>query len=221
MVLPHGGPTARDEWGFDWLSQFLAARGYAVIQPNFRGSSGYGDDWLGDNAFRDWQAAMADVAAAARYLGTQGIADPKRIAIVGWSYGGYAALQSASIDPDLYRAVVAIAPVTDLDLLKREHEGFTSSRLVRDFIGSGENIVAGSPARQAAKINAPVLMFHGSRDANVGIDHSQKMRDALAAAGKKAELVTFRDLEHQLDDSDARIQMLTRIGEFLEATIGH
>jgi dipeptidyl aminopeptidase/acylaminoacyl peptidase len=126
IVMPHGGPSARDEWGFDWLPQFLAARGYAVIQPQYRGSGGFGDAWMAQNGFKGWRTSIGDISAAARYLAKQGIADPSRIAIVGWSYGGYAALQSAATEPSLYRAVVAIAPVSDLALLKTEAQNYTS-----------------------------------------------------------------------------------------------
>jgi len=221
VVLPHGGPSARDEWGFDWLAQFLAARGYAVIQPNFRGSTGYGEQWEGANGFKDWEKAMADVAASAHYLSNQGIADPNRIAILGWSYGGYAALQSAVVYPDLYKAVVAIAPVTDLALLKTQAQNFTNWKLVANQVGTGPNIEAGSPARHADAIKAPVLLVHGDLDGTVGIEHSDKMIDALHAHGKKADLLTFKGLDHQLADSNARTEMLTRIGQFLDAAIGH
>ena len=221
IVLPHGGPSARDEWGFDWLAQFLAARGYAVIQPNYRGSAGYGDDWRGKNGFRDWKTSIGDITAAAHYLVTQGIADPKRLAIVGWSYGGYAALQSVGVEPTLYKAAVAIAPVTDLTLLKTEARDFTNQKLVDAFVGSGSNAADGSPVRHAAEIKVPVLMFHGDLDTNVDIAQSQRMEAALRSAGDKAELVRFPGLDHQLNDSDARTQMLTRIGEFLDTTIGH
>ena len=221
VVLPHGGPSARDEWGFDWLAQFLAARGYAVIQPNYRGSAGYGEQWEGANGFKEWPTAIADISASARYMADQGIADPKRMAILGWSYGGYAALQSAAVQPDQYKAVVAIAPVTDLSLLKAQSENFTNRRIVREFVGSGAHVVPGSPARRAEAFRAPVLLVHGDLDANVGIQHSQKMLSALQGAGKKGELLRFNGLDHQLDDSNARTQMLTRIGEFLEAAIGH
>lgn len=221
VVLPHGGPSARDEWGFDWLAQFLAARGYAVIQPNYRGSAGYGDEWMGKNGFRDWRTAIGDVSASARYLTAQGIADPKRLAIVGWSYGGYAALQSAAVEPTLYKAAVAIAPVTDLTMLKAESEDFTNHELMKDFIGSGPHVIEGSPLHHAADIKVPVLLFHGDMDANVGVAQSQKMSDALVTAGGRAEFVRFKGLDHQLDDTNARIQMLTRIGEFLDSAIGH
>ena len=95
VILPHGGPSARDEWGFAWLPQFLAARGYAVLQPEYRGSAGYGDTWKNVNGFKNWRTSMGDIAASTRWLAGQGIADSKRTAIVGWSYGGYAALMEA------------------------------------------------------------------------------------------------------------------------------
>lgn len=120
VVLPHGGPHARDEWGFDWLAQFLVSQGYAVLQPNYRGSSGYGDQWLAQNGFQGWRTSIGDVTAGARWMVSQGIADPNKLAIVGWSYGGYAALQAAVAEPGLFKAVAAIAPVTDLNMLKQE-----------------------------------------------------------------------------------------------------
>lgn len=221
IVLPHGGPSSRDDWSFDWLAQFLVARGFAVIQPNYRGSAGYGDDWLAENGFRGWRTSIGDVTAAAKYLVSQAIADPKRLAILGWSYGGYAALQSVAVEPNLYKAAVAIAPVTDLGLLKREAANFSNSRLVHDFVGAGPHIIEGSPLRRASEIKVPVLMFHGDIDGNVAIAHSDKMAAALRKGGTQVELVRFKGLEHQLNDSDARIQMLTKIGAFLDQAIGH
>jgi dipeptidyl aminopeptidase/acylaminoacyl peptidase len=220
VVLPHGGPSARDYWGFDWLSQFLAARGYAVLQPQYRGSSGFGDEWLNENALRNWRAAMTDIGTSARWLASEGIADPKRIAIVGWSYGGYAALQSAATDPQLYRAVVAVAPVTDLGMLKEDAIGYTSASLLAEEIGSGAHVAEGSPLRRAAAINAPVLLAHGDLDANVAFRHSQKMADALLGAGKQVEFVQYKGLDHYLQDSTVRTDMLTRIGKLLDETIG-
>jgi len=220
VVLPHGGPSSRDEWGFDWLAQFLAARGYAVIQPNYRGSAGYGDAWLAANGFQGWRTSIGDVTAAANYLVNQGIADPKRLAIVGWSYGGYAALQSAATQPGLYKAVVAIAPVTDLAKLREDAEGFTNRDLVRRFVGSGPHLVEGSPARNAAAIASPVLLVHGDMDANVLIGQSERMESALRSAGKPVELLRYKGLDHQLDDSQARVEILTRIGQLLDRTTG-
>jgi len=225
IVLPHGGPSARDEWGFDWLSQFYAARGFAVLQPNFRGSSGYGDAWFEKNGFRSWEIAIGDVLAAGHWLVAQGIADPAKLGIVGWSYGGYAALQSAVADPTVFRAVVAIAPVTDLAALKQE-SGSTyslahfSHEYIADFIGSGPHMHEGSPAEHADRIKVPVLLFHGGLDRNVSISQSRTMCSRLAAAGGKCQLVTWDDLDHQLDDSHARTQVLRQSDEFLRSAFG-
>lgn len=217
IVLPHGGPEARDEWGFDWLSQFYANQGFAVLQPNFRGSAGYGDAWLRQNGFQSWKTAIGDVSDAGRWLVKEGIADPAKLNIVGWSYGGYAALQSAAVYPDLFKRVVAIAPVTDLERLKTDAQDFTSANEVERFIGSGPHIREGSPARNVEAIKAPVLLFHGDMDRNVLIGHSALMQSRLAAANKKSELVTFKGLDHYLEDSGARMQMLQKSAEFLKA----
>ena len=220
VVLPHGGPSARDAWGFDWLAQFLAARGYAVIQPNFRGSAGYGEAWMVDNGFKSWRTSIGDIAAGAKWLASQGIADPKRIAIFGWSYGGYAALQGAATDPELYKAVIAIAPVTDLQMWKDDFAGYTISRTTARFVGTGPHVVEGSPLRRASAISVPVLLMHGDRDGNVGVGHSRKMNETLKNAGKASEYIEFKGLDHYLQDSTARRQMLTKIGELLQRTIG-
>lgn len=219
VVLPHGGPSARDEWGFDWLAQFLAHEGYAVIQPNYRGSAGYGDGWNKENGFKGWQTSISDVTAAARWLTTQGIANPDKLAIVGWSYGGYAALQSGVTDPALFKGIVAIAPVTDFGMVKKEARGYTNWRNVIDQIGSGAHIEQGSPLQNVEKITAPVLMFHGDMDSNVGVEQSRKMDASLRASGKASELVVYEGLEHSLIDSNARAQMLDRIAAFLSKNL--
>jgi dipeptidyl aminopeptidase/acylaminoacyl peptidase len=221
VILPHGGPSARDYWGFDWLSQFLAAQGYAVLQPEYRGSAGFGDAWLNENGFKNWRTSIGDVTASAKWLAAQGIADPERTAIFGWSYGGYAALQSAATEPKLYKAVVAVAPVTDLAMLKADAHDFTNRELVEQEIGEGPHIAEGSPLRRANDIVVPVLLVHGDLDSNVRIAHSMKMEAALKAAGRDVKLLTFKGLDHQLDDSDARTQMLLQISEFLDGAIGH
>ncbi|MGB9332062.1 MAG: S9 family peptidase [Steroidobacteraceae bacterium] len=220
IVLPHGGPSARDEWGFDWLSQFFASRGYAVLQPNFRGSTGYGDTWFQKNGFRSWQVAIGDVTAAGHWLVSQGIADPAKLGIFGWSYGGYAALQSAVTDPELFKAVVAVAPVTDLAALKQESRNWSNYELISEMVGEGASMHQGSPAEHADKIKAPVLLFHGGFDRNVSIEESRLMCARLTSAGGKCELVTWDELDHYLDDSSARTQMLRRSDEFLRSAFG-
>ena len=219
IVLPHGGPSARDEWGFDWLAQFLANQGYAVLQPNYRGSDGFGDEWLKQNGFRSWETSIGDITSGAKWLVGQGIADQDKLAVLGWSYGGYAALQSAVVEPNLYKAVVAIAPVTDLTMTKEEARGFTNSSLVAEFIGSGPHIRQGSPLQNVGRIGVPVLMFHGDKDINVGVAQAQAMDRQLKAAGKKSELIVYQGLDHSLVDSAARTQMLDRIGSFLAAAM--
>jgi dipeptidyl aminopeptidase/acylaminoacyl peptidase len=220
IVMPHGGPSTRDVWGFDWLAQFYASRGFAVLQPNFRGSAGYGDAWLVENGFKSWPIAIGDVLAAGHWLVSQGIADPARLGIVGWSYGGYAALQAAVVEPGFFKAVVAIAPVTDLPALKEEWRGWTNFELERARIGNGPEIHTGSPAEHADKIKVPVLLFHGGMDRNVNIGQSKRMAAGLTAAGVKNELVTWDDLDHQLDDSTARTQMLRQSDAFLRRAFG-
>ena len=219
LVMPHGGPASRDEWGFDWIAQYFASLGYAVLQPNFRGSAGYGDDWYVDNGFKSWRVAIGDVNDAAKWMISQGIADKSKMAIFGWSYGGYAALQTSVLDPDLFKAIVAVAPVTDLARLKEDARDFTNFALVSEFIGSGEHIASGSPRKQAAVIKAPVLMFSGDIDLNVNIGQAKAMDAALKAAGKASELVIYPGLDHSLVDSKVRAQMLQKSSDFFKRVL--
>lgn len=215
IIMPHGGPGARDALGFDWLAQYFSQLGYIVLQPNFRGSTGYGTEWYAQNGFKSWPTAMADINAGARWLVKQGMADPNRLAIFGWSYGGYAALQAGSISPGLYKAIIAVAPVTDLVLMKRSALQYTNGAITAKYIGEGPHVTAGSPAQNAARIDAPVLMFHGDKDLNVDIEQSRLMDSALTRAGKRHELVVYPGLAHNLDDSAARTDMLARSARWL------
>lgn len=219
IVMPHGGPSARDEWGFDWLAQYYANRGFAVLQPNFRGSAGYGDDWLQINGFQSWKTAVSDIIDSGRWLVASGIADPNKIAIVGWSYGGYAALQSGVVAPDLFKAIVAIAPVADFAELRRQYRNYSNKYLVKDMIGTGPHLTEGSPAQNAKAIIAPVLMFHGKLNRNVAYSHSTLMLDRLKSAGNSVELITFDKLDHRLVDAAARSEMLGKSDAFLRQTM--
>lgn len=220
IVMPHGGPGSRDEWGFDWLAQFYAARGFAVLQPNFRGSAGYGSSWYQKNGFQSWKVAIGDVNDAGRWLLSQGIAAPGKLGIVGWSYGGYAALQSSVLDPDLFKAIVAVAPVTDLERLRQDALNYTNYPLVNRFIGTGPHVREGSPAQNVDRIKAPVLMFHGDFDQNVAIGQARLMQDKLRGAGKQVEFVEFPGLDHYLLNSAARARLLGESDAFLRKHLG-
>ena len=217
VILPHGGPHSRDVWGYDWLVQYLAARGYLVLQMNYRGSSGYGDEWLGEGGFRDWRTALNDITDGARYLIETGQADPERMCIVGWSYGGYAALLSGIEEPDLYRCVVSIAGVSDLEDLIDEQKKFVGGKTMQEYIGRNKKTLrAGSPARRAKEMGAPTLLFHGDEDINVRIAQSKKMTGALKKAGKEVKFIRYDEVEHGLRRNAVRIDMLDRMGEFLD-----
>ncbi|MEP4783885.1 MAG: prolyl oligopeptidase family serine peptidase, partial [Erythrobacter sp.] len=154
-----------------------------------------------------------------RWLVSQGIADQKRLGILGWSYGGYAALQSQALDPELFKAVVAIAPVTDLGLLKEESRQFTNFANVRRFVGTGDHIENGSPARHASKFRSPVLLVHGTMDMNTGVGQSRIMKSRLESADKQVEYLEFDGLDHSLQHSQARAIMLRRVGLFFDQNL--
>jgi dipeptidyl aminopeptidase/acylaminoacyl peptidase len=218
IVMPHGGPSARDEWGFDWWVQYYASRGYAVLQPNYRGSDGYGEKWLEKNGLQSWRKAMGDIVDAGKWLVSSGLADPAKLAIVGWSYGGYAALQTPVVDANLFKAIVAIAPVTDFMMLREEYRLYTNFFIQRDFIGS--DLKDGSPAQNVAAIKAPVMIFHGTEDQNVGYAQSKFIADRLKGAGKPVSLITYDRLGHQLESSEARADMLSKSDAFLRSSLG-
>lgn len=219
VVLPHGGPSARDDWGFDWLAQFYAARGYAVLQPNFRGSAGYGDSFMPLDGFRSWRTSIGDIVDGARWLVSEGIADPNRLVIVGWSYGGYAALQSAATEPGLFKSVVAIAPVTDLKRVLADSQGWSNHALMRGFLGSGSALDGASPVELADRITAPVMLVHGKLDQNVQYQQSERMAARLKGVGRPARFITFDKLDHQLDDAEARRQVLAESDAFIRQSM--
>jgi len=219
IVMPHGGPDERDEWDFQWQAQYFAHRGFAVLQPNFRGSAGYGDEWFANNGFRSWQISVGDICDGGRWLVSQGLADPARLAVFGWSYGGYAALQANVLDPDLFKAAVAVAPISDLALLKTRGRAFANSYVLADYVGNGPHIKEGSPAHNPKAFKAPVLLFHGDADLNVDVSHSRRMDRELRQAGRSSRLVVYPGLAHDLNDSAARADLLRQSEQFLRASL--
>jgi dipeptidyl aminopeptidase/acylaminoacyl peptidase len=228
VVMPHGGPDARDSLGFDWWAQFLANRGYAVLQPNYRGSSGYGRPFT-EAGLKQWGLKMQDdISDGVVRMIADGIADPKRICIVGGSYGGYAALAGATLTPDLYACAVSVAGISDLpEMLKREERLYGKDSWTASFWASrigqndGGRLAATSPARLADRVKAPILLMHGKNDTTVPIEQSELMRDALARAGKPVTFVAFDGDDHYMEFGYSRIQMLTELEKFLKANIGN
>jgi len=221
VILPHGGPESRDYWGFDWLLQYMAAKGYAVLQSNYRGSGGYGEAWAGEGGYRSWRLAVNDLTDGAQYLVKQGVADPARMCVIGWSYGGYAALMSGVEEPDRYRCVVSIAGVSDPEMLIEVARRFTNRKEVREFVSRESEVIKhGSPLKRASEIRAPVLLFHGDKDINVPVEHSKKMENALKRTKKSVTYIEYEDVEHQIWRTGYRVDMLDRIGSFLGTHIG-
>jgi dipeptidyl aminopeptidase/acylaminoacyl peptidase len=219
IVMPHGA-VYRDVWGFEWLPQYFAARGYAVLQPNFRTVGGFDGGWVEDNVFRSWSTVTGDVLAGGRWLVKEGGADPAKLAIVGWSTGGYAALQSAVVDPTVFKAVIAVAPITDLVAYKDEWREWNNYKLVKNEIGNGPEMHAGSPIEHTDRIKVPVLLFHGELDRAVRVEQSKRMAAKLTSIGGHCELVTWDALDDRLEDSKAREQLLRKSDEFLRSAFG-
>jgi dipeptidyl aminopeptidase/acylaminoacyl peptidase len=220
VVLPHGGPTSRDPVGFDYLVQFLASRGYGVLQPQFRGSTGNGAAFEAAG-HQQWGLAMQDdITDGTRWLVAQKLADPARIAIVGASYGGYAALMGAVKEPDLYHCAVAIAPVTDLELLieRINNSIFGDANIPR--IGSDSAVLEKtSPARNVDRIHIPLLLVHGRKDYTVPVAHTEKMAEALKKAGKPVEVIYLDEADHFLSHGDDRLTALKALEKFLTSNL--
>ena len=223
IVLPHGGPAAADTLDFDWWSQALAAQGYAVLQPNFRGST-LSSNFL-EAGFGEWGRKMqTDLSDGVRYLAHQGIIDPKRVCIVGGSYGGYAALAGVTIESGVYRCAVSVAGISDLRRFRKwtgvNHLG-VSQRYWDRFIGTADQkdpaLIAISPIEHVAAVTVPVLLIHGRDDTVVPYEQSDVMLSALKSAGKPVTLVTMKHEDHWLSRSETRLQMLQATVDFLKA----
>jgi len=229
VVMPHGGPESYDAVGFDWMAQYFANRGYLVLQPNFRGSSGYGTEHriLGKG---EWGGKMQDdITDGVQTLVEQGLADPTRVCIVGASYGGYAALAGGAFTPDLYKCVVAIAPVSDIRPLLvdvkwdngRKHWALDYwQENIGDLDEEREKLDAISPARAADKFTAPVLLIHGNDDTVVPIKQSEIMERALEKAGKDVTFLELEGEDHWMSDGDTRIDALRAMATFIDQHIG-
>ncbi|MGH8196751.1 MAG: alpha/beta fold hydrolase [Steroidobacteraceae bacterium] len=226
VVLPHGGPQARDDIGFDWLAQFFATRGYAVLQPQFRGSAGFRAD-LERAGAKQWGRGMQnDVTDGVRHLIDKGIADPARVCIVGGSYGGYAALAGAAFTPETYACAVSINGISDIPnffgFLRRQYgDNSDALRSWEDTVGNptDEDLARFSPARSVDAIRAPILLAHATNDTIVPFSQTQYFAKLLRDQGKSFKLIELAGEDHWLSTSSSRLTVLQAMEEFLAANL--
>jgi dipeptidyl aminopeptidase/acylaminoacyl peptidase len=221
IVLPHGGPHVRDYPGFDWWAQAFASRGYAVLQPNFRGSTGYSTAFE-RAGYGEWGRKMqSDLSDGLAHLVKEGIIDPQRACIVGASYGGYAALAGVTLQQGIYRCAVSVNGVSDLQEMvtteiRESGSNATLRRALKRQIGSGKDLRAVSPINLAASADAPVLLIHGKDDIVVRYSQSAAMEKALRKADKPVQLITLDGEDHWLSKSATRLAMLEAAIAFVE-----
>jgi dipeptidyl aminopeptidase/acylaminoacyl peptidase len=216
IVMAHDGPDQRDSWQFDYLRHFLVSRGYAVLQANFRGSRGFGAEWL-DAANGDWSGApAADIRYAASWAVEQGIADPARICVLGRGFGGYLAQLAAARDSDRFRCAVSIGGISDLDDFIDEAQSAEEREIRRLRIGADRKMLeAASPLKIAGLSTLPVLLVHGTHDLEVSVSQTKRLAAALKRAGKPYELVIIDGAGHDLRSETDRTTLLAAIEIFL------
>lgn len=225
VVMPHGGPEARDSANFDPWAQFLATRGYVVLQPQFRGSDGFGYAFR-QAGRRQWGLKMQDdITDGVKALIADGKVDPSRICIFGWSYGGYAAMAGLAFSPEVYKCGIAGAGVSDIPEIlghvkRQSFGGWDHVQYWEDVIGNSfsdsARLKATSPVYSVKNIRAPLLLLHGKLDTVVPIRQSEGMAKALHKAGKPYEFIELEDDDHWLSYADSEKRALTEIERFLK-----
>jgi dipeptidyl aminopeptidase/acylaminoacyl peptidase len=225
--MPHGGPESRDYPGFDYWSQFVASRGYVVIQPQFRGSAGFGLDFM-HAGYREWGGKMqTDLLDGVSALAAKGQTDPSRVCIVGWSYGGYAALEGITSHPEAYKCAVSVNGISDLQRLMKEEIQRGGGRgaiedehnMLGDPAQDGAQLADYSPIHHVDRAGGPVLLVGGQDDQTVIFEQSALMQKALEDAGKQVELVSFKGDDHQLHTTADRTAMLEALDKFLATNL--
>lgn len=217
ILLPHGGPHVRDAENWDWQAQFLAWRGYAVIQPNYRGSTGFGDAFLqkGDG---EWGLKMQDdLNDAITHLAKAGTVDPKRVCIMGGSYGGYAALRAAQRDGGLFKCAISFAGVSDIASMRRYDGQFLNGNSARNYWKEQTpDLDAVSPLKHPQDFGTPTLIIHGKNDLRVPVDQSRDMASKLKGAGKVYRYVEQPKGDHHFSRQADRLQFLQEMQAWLD-----
>ena len=229
VVLVHGGPFLRGtHWEWESQAQFLASRGYVVIEPEFRGSTGYGSAHF-RAGWKQWGLKMQDdVADAAQWAVGQGWVDPKRICIAGASFGGYAVLMGLIKTPELYQCGVEWVGVSDIDLMydigwsdsSDEWKQYGMPLLVGDQIKDAQQLKETSPLAQAQRLNRPLLMAHGAADRRVPIKHGMAFRDAVSTTNRNVEWIVYANEGHGWRELENKVDFWSRVEKFLDKNIG-
>lgn len=222
LVMPHGGPHVRDVFDFDYYVQYFVARGYQVVQMNFRGSSGYGKSYE-EAGYGEWGGLMQDdITDTVKHFHSSGLASPNKTCIVGYSYGGYAALYGGATTPELYKCIVSGGGVADLVMSMKDDKGNLNEEtydFMKESMGDPKTerakLDARSPLQMAEKFQDPVLLIHGKWDGRVEYHHSKKMDKALSKAGKNVTFVTLEEEGHSNWDLETEILYLETIESFL------
>ena len=223
IVIPHGGPHARDSWGFDPDTHIFSQAGYAVLKVNFRGSTGYGKDFT-QMGFGEWGGdTQQDIIEATEWAINQGIADPERIGIYGGSFGGYSAAMAPMLRPDLYKSSVAYIGVFDLEMLYDEGDIKTikwGGKYLDKTLGQDPaKIKAMSPVQQADKLEAPIIIVSGKEDQRAPIEHAYALADALQEAGKEHELIIVEKEGHGFRKPENRLMLYKKMLEHFNRTV--
>lgn len=217
VIFPHWGPKHHDAWGFDYVAQFLTAQGYAVLQMNYRGSTGYGKEYtrLGDHQWGN--KMLEDINDGTKWMIEQGYADPNNICILGDTYGGYAALQAIVKDESLYKCSIAHAPITNLTTYRETRRDFTNYRETMNYIESDDyTLTEASPGNNVDKINIPILIMHSKNDTRVKVRQSEGFYSRMTSAGKNIKFINWEEGNNYLSGQLQRVDFLKQTGLFLE-----
>jgi len=225
VLLPHGGPHyVEDDWFFDSDAQFLASRGYLVLQVNFRGSSGRGSAFE-RAGYRQWGTRVQDdLIEGVRWAVAQGIADPARVCVYGASFGAYSAMMAPIRAPGMFKCAAGLAGVYDLQMMKDKgdiQQSESGRRYLQRVLGNDASALqASSPARQAAQLRIPVLLAHGEEDERAPLAQAKAMRAALTAAGNAPEWHTYAKEGHGFYNEDNSIDFYRALDAFLARNLG-